>query len=481
MLRKANIPFTGNVSTVLIAGALIVALIVGYLLSWLDTGYQLVLAALIIGGFLAFITFSALRFGFYVLLISSMFGRLEISTQFAALRPDQVVLMPVLAGVALRLAVVSLSNSSQFSRRLQLSVIPAIVFAGLILYLAVNGLSSFLFSPIPFESFKIVAWLLLSFLAFVITYFVVGRYVGVREAFFAVLIAGFASGAVGVALFILAQLTGSTFGLQQDIAPKVYGTFFEANIFGSFQAFTVISGIAMLHLRQVRRRAFVWVAVGTVISTMALALSFTRAAWLALLAGLLVLIFFQLKGGRFILLLARLGIFTFIALLAVSSMGLLNSLSTRFASIPDFSRGTVAFRFVRFNIALAEWPSSPILGLGTNSFGQRHLDPTQNYAPDYLPSLFLATLYDTGLVGLLILIAVLGVLFAALVYVIGSSAVKWQTSLALVLLCGLTTLLVAYQASNGFWFSYNWIIVGIVLRLYQLSRSVRTPISPPVL
>lgn len=453
----------------LVVGTVFLALIAGYLIPIVG---PMLSAGMVGGAFFALAAFLSPRFGFYALLVSSMLGRFEIPFGGASLRPDHLALLPVLGGLVLRLAVESRPGSLRTVRSSN-SAVSVAVIVGLALYLAVNLISSFLYAPQPTESYQIVAWLLLSFLAFLAAYSVIGRYVGTREALFAVLAAGFVSAAVGVVLFLLSQFTGSTFGVDRDVDLKLYGTFFEPNIFGSFQAFSTITGVALLHLRQIRGRAFLWVATGTVLSGVALALSFTRAAWLGFFAGLLVLVFFQLRGGRFVLLLSRLGIIVATVLVALVPTGLLENLSARFASIPDIDTGTIAFRLVRFRIALYEWPTSPVLGLGTNSFGQRHLDPSQNNAPDYLPNLFLATLYDIGLVGLLILLLVFGMLVWALVRVT-KSGVR-ESALALALLCGMASLLVSYQGTNAFWFSYNWIVMAIALRFWQTWRRDRTP------
>ena len=454
----------------LVVGATFLALIAGYLIPVVGVSGPMLPVGMVGGAFVALATFLSPRFGFYALLVSSMLGRFDILIGGASLRPDQLVLLPVIGGLALRLVVESTPGSRR-SIHSSASAVSVAVIVGLALYLAVNLLSSFLYAPQPTESFQIVVWLVLSFLAFLCAYSVIGRYVGMREALFAVLAAGFVSAAVGVVLFLLSQFTGLTFGVDQELGLKLYGTFFEPNIFGSFQAFSTIVGVVVLHLRQVRGWAYLWVATGTVLSGVALALSSTRAAWLGFVAGLLVLVFFQLRGGRFILLLSRLGIIVATVLVALVPTGMLENLSARFASIPDFNTGTVAFRLVRFEIALYEWPTSPILGLGTNSFGQRHLDPTQNYAPDYLPSLFLATLYDIGLVGLLILLSIFGIFVWTLIRV-AKSGVK-ESALALALLCGVVSLLVSYQGTNAFWFSYNWIILAVALRLYQHVRARR--------
>lgn len=448
---------------------MLLALAGGYAVPLVGESQPLLLVGAIIGTLLAALSFAYPRFALYALLISAVLNRFEIPFGEISLRPDQLMLFPVLAGVALRAVLVTMGVRRTGSR-FRTQTVSAAVFIGFALYILVNALSSFLYSPQPTESFQIVTWLLLSFLAFLVAYFVIGRYVSIREAFFLLLVLGFVSAAVGLTCYGLFKVTGSAFGIQQDPAVKLAGTFFEANIFGSFQAFTAIAGLAVLQLREVRGKAFVWVAVGTMLSVSALALSFTRAAWVGFLVGLAVLVFFELRGGRFVLLLARGGALIGIVLLVVASAGLLGDLSSRFASIDDLNTGTVAYRAVRYETALTESRAAPLLGFGTNSYGQRHLDPSQEYAADYLPGLFIATLYDTGFVGLTLLLGLFGVVVWALIAVVRSRS-REHSSVALALLCGTVALLVAYQATNAFWFSYNWIVVALLVRLYEQARA----------
>lgn len=458
--------------------AVLLALTTGYLMSASNGSYQLWVVAFSIGGLIMTVSFFSPRFAFYALVISAMFSRFGIPISGVSIRPDQVVLMLVLVGIVPRLALVALGRRDSVKLRLRKSLVPGIVIAGFAMYIGTNVLSSILFSPQLTESLKIVAWLLLSFTALTVAYLVVGKYVGVREALLVVLVSGFVSAAVGIFLFLLFRLTGSTFGVQQGLPSsaggasfKLYGTFFEANIFGSFQAFSAITGIALLQLKVVRGRASALIAFGTGFSVVALALSFTRASWIAFLVGLAALVFFQWRHGRLPVLLPRLGILALMALAALVPTGLLGNLQVYFTSIatfggPSFYSDTLAFRLVRFKMALAEWPTSPLLGLGTNSFGQRHLDPSQNYAPDYLGGLFIGALYDVGLVGLLVLLAMFGVVLVILMRMAAKDDKK-ESALALALLCGVISFLVSYQVTNAFWFSYNWIIIAIVLRLYE--------------
>lgn len=465
-LRRASLypAVLGAVALVLVAA--------GYVLALTLTEVPLLVLACFGGILIATAAYLSPRLGFYALVASAMFSRYAILVAGVNLRPDQLVLMPVLLGLAPRLLAEGFRMLPQPNRPLRVPMLSAVAFGGLALYIAINLLSSYLFSPEFFESFQIVAWLVLSFLAFAATYFVVGRYVSPREAFFAILTVGFISGAVGTVMFLLFKLTGSMVGIQPpDVATepifKATGTFLEANLFGSLQAFVVVGAIVMLNMdEKLRRPASVLLTLGISVSIVALALSLTRAAWLGAISGMLLFVLFRLRSGRTFVLLSRFAMVTVGAVIVLAPTGLLNSVTARFQDIGlNESSGTLAFRLERFRLALAEWPSSPIFGLGTNSYGQRHWDPTTDFAPDYLPNLVLVTLYDTGLLGVLALFSVFVVLTIALIRATVKGRNEGQRALALATLCGAVTLFVSYQATNGLWFSYNWLILAVAVRL----------------
>ena len=206
----------------------------GWVLSLAMTESPTPVVASVGGILLAATVFISPRVGFYVLIASAMFNRFDVFVG-VHLRPDQIVLVPVLAGIAPRLAMGSVNFLSRPNQRLRVPTLSAIVFGELILYVAINLLSSYLFSPEFWESFQIVGWFVLSFMAFAAAYLLIGRYVGPREAFFALLASGFVSGAIGVVFFALFKLTGSMVGIQPpDVATepvKAAGTFLEANLF----------------------------------------------------------------------------------------------------------------------------------------------------------------------------------------------------------------------------------------------------------
>ena len=137
---------------------------------------------------------------------------------------------------------------------------------------------------------------------------------------------------------------------------------------------------------------------------------------------------------------------------------------------------TIAFRLDRIPVALKDLSRDPILGLGANSFGQRHADPSQGGAPDHIGILALATLYESGLVGSLGLF--FG--FALILFVLWrASRHPTRGPLAAAYLGSLVCLLVSYQATNAINFSLIWLIAGAGLAL-AFSEPAGSDLEPEV-
>ena len=108
-------------------------------------------------------------------------------------------------------------------------------------------------------------------------------------------------------------------------------------------------------------------------------------------------------------------------------------------------------------MALTDWAPDPVIGLGANSFGQRHLDPSQRNTPDHIAILAVAALYESGVVGSLGLAIGFALILLALWHasrrpIVGPMAAAYIGSLV--------SLLVAYQATNALNFSLIWLIAG---------------------
>jgi hypothetical protein len=127
-------------------------------------------------------------------------------------------------------------------------------------------------------------------------------------------------------------------------------------------------------------------------------------------------------------------------------------LRDRAENVFQFDSGTGGLRVETAETAMddLDWANA-ITGLGANSFGQRHLEPTQPGVPGYLGILPLQILYDAGLIG----VALLGFAFAKL-----KPFERERRGRAL----GVTAAyLVAASATSPFWFGWTWLVIALAV------------------
>lgn len=116
------------------------------------------------------------------------------------------------------------------------------------------------------------------------------------------------------------------------------------------------------------------------------------------------------------------------------------------------------FRLVRLQLSLDDLAASPWIGLGANSFGQRHADPSQEFRADYFGMLPFTVLYDAGVIG-----------FAAFILFVASTGVellRWRLYLmATAFGTTLAIMLISYVMTDALRFASNWIVIGAGLGL----------------
>ncbi|MGI8825175.1 MAG: O-antigen ligase family protein [Chloroflexota bacterium] len=231
--------------------------------------------------------------------------------------------------------------------------------------------------------------------------------------------------------------------------PMAYGTGYEANIFGSFllgNFFLLLADYA-INGRSARY------AGGLVVVLLAIAASETRTVWIGLLFGLgvfaLLLQQHRGSGGRLMPVVAGIPLVA----LAAGILGTATPLASRILAVFNLQSSSASGRLVIFQAAISDWRAHPLLGLGTGSFnfgggvGQAH---------PWLPNLFLLTLHDTGLLGILALGWLIFAFYRASLrgLRVGGAA----TTIAMGAVPGFTALLIAFQTTSGFWFAYPWIV-----------------------
>jgi len=254
-----------------------------------------------------------------------------------------------------------------------------------------------------------------------------------------------------IALWVLSSAGLIAFGTQQETltgAPAAYGLSFEANILASTLAiwlFLILTGS-----RSNRFRAVALALLGT-----ALVLSLTRAAIIGLVLGLIVWAVLEGRVARRHVLRSIAAAAAVIAALSVFAPSVTSPFTTKLAKAASFNSGTGQLRVESWTSALGDihGSSDALVGLGLNTFGQRHLDPTapeldRNY---YLGNMPLEIFYDTGLVGVLLLLAAL----ASMRPLRRARPGRAAGLIAIFLVCSIAT--------STFWFGSTWLLIAMAL------------------
>jgi len=402
-----------------------------------------------------------------IVFLLACFSRLVIELPVGTMRLEQ----PAIA--ALLLAVV------WHRRRLELPsarpLVPLIAAAAL--YLGVLTLSSLLVAPEPLASLRMVLWTGASMTAGLIAALLIaGR---ARSAFPYLVGAGSIVAAIGA----LAAIAYFLFGPQASLIsgssgtiPKVYSVVHEANLYAS-----LLGALIPLAVEQFRHRATLLNAGLLALLLIAIGLGVTRGAYVGLLVGLVVYFGLRLIHARPTPALRRAALVVVLAGTAgllvpsiVLNADYAGALGTRptVDGRPGSGNGsggqpgpgkeeprdelaTWEYRMQRVNTGLADFRSSPMIGMGAYSYGQRHQDVAGR--PETIAVLPVAVLHDAGIIGLAAL--------SGFVAMLGLRA--WRASRdpvlggpASALIASVAVLVVAYVATNALHFAVTWVIIG---------------------
>jgi hypothetical protein len=429
----------------------------------------------------------AVAFGIIFLLAS--LSRLTIELPFGTMRMEQ----PAIAFTALALVVDRRGPLYRLQRpRRSELVIPGLLCG----YLAVLAISSVVAAPQPQASLRIVAWTAISLVGGVVAYVLLRTEPLRAEAWYRGSALILACAGVAVGAWYVVQGPSDIPGLSSGLLPwrKVYAFAWEPNLYASF-----LAAISPFAVERFRQRQTIQAGVVLAVILLAIGLGVTRGAYLGLAAG------FAAYGS---VLLRRRPIGQWVLpILAVASTAtiagaLLSTviLATPPGQVPPIiaaplpggplssaaagpvaslaptplpeSPDTIAHRMERVAPALDDLGTSPWIGLGANSFGQRHADSSQGGAPDYIAILVVALVYESGIVGAFLFSLAVGLLLLALVR---ASRSGWAMGLAAAYLAAIVALLVAYQATNALVFGLNWLLGGAALALAARARDGDAP------
>ena len=408
------------------------------------------------------------------------FGLLFVMASISGVVVDLPIGRVRLEQPAIIAAIITLVLTGGWPRRPKIRPMLPIV-ASFAVYLVVLTVASALNAPKPLVSARMIIWTSLSMAGGMAVFALLVRSGPERVgAWFTATGVGHAlTGLVIAGAFLVIGPTGIP-GMQANAGevPKVAGLAFEANLFAS-----MLGAMAPFALDRFRIRPVLATAIPLIVIVIGVGLGVTRGAYLGLGAGLLV--YLGVVAYRSPKRSQVLGIIPVIvvALLLAPSIATIALPVGRISPVTATPRpgesgspgasaspavpsptpivDTFAYRTIRIPTALNDLRTSPIIGLGAASFGQRHDIPELPAGtPDYNGILALVAVYESGLVGASALalgfVLSLGVLFRLS---------RTRPGPAAAYAASIVSLLVAYEATNALFFSINWIILGAGLAL----------------
>ncbi len=386
-------------------------------------------------------------------LLSTLSTRYGIQIAGLTLRGEYV------AGVLLALALLRQRSAGPVDARRRA------VLLTLLIYLVYATSVTILFAPSPTRSLTVLLW-------FASDCLILGALLRVpgltRTLVRQGTVIAAAHAVFGIVAWVTASVGGPVFGVQIDPSYgglAAYGLSYEANIFaGVTSVWTVVamSSPREWTLRATRPALLVLAPVVALISH-------TRTALIALVAGLVVLLVGRTSGqARKKAMSALAGLVLVIPLGLATGLPGTAEIAGKFARTLDPGSPNASLRLETSAVALEDLRfSTSVLGLGTNSYGQRHLRRADDgsLAPGYLGNLPLQILYDTGLVGA-------GILVSGL---FGATRRRAHAARGTAIL---VTLLVVSLSTSFFWFAATWVFVLIGCDDLILQNSNATSNAP---
>ena len=383
-------------------------------------------------GLIGSVVVAALPFRWIVIamVIAGGFTRIDVAVAGFDLRPD-IVLVPA--------ALIACCRSGRFGDLVRWMRHPVIVL--LALFVALQYPVSALAAPAPAKSLSVATWLLLNLAVVVLTLTCFGD--DRRALYRCLALTAFIVVASGVLGWLVASIFGAGAGVVSDSSGmRALGIAFEPNILAGTAAMWAV--ILLTSSRRLRGLDYVFLAFCLV----AIPLSDTRAAAIALAAGVAVYVVLRPRRASR---LALVGLIATGAFVAVQATAPVQSASLS-QKLLDYGDPTASARVSSIGVAVSDLSgTSWLVGLGTNSYGQRHLEPTLLPAevPAYLGNLPLQALYDSGLFGL-------GLLAAAASVLIWRGDKSRRAALML-------TFLAISSATSPFFFANWWLLIALAL------------------
>jgi O-antigen ligase len=333
-------------------------------------------------------------------------------------------------------------------------------------YLAINFASSAFGSPVPSATLR---WALQNSLA-VMSYFLVRMLIRdpetLRKGFSVLLAVGVIESGYGILCYASNLVFGTTNGMSvgqylYDVAAP-YGSLYEPNLFGAYAACNAVACLA-LYLSGGRRLRY---ALLSLICSLAAVLSYSRAALIAMVVSMGWL-FWRSRGfgnwnyRRVSALVLAAGLILSIAVSAIGGV-----LQERFLGLYDkgLAEDTTITRLVVFQEALREIPNHPLLGSGTASFNLSFdwggFVPEWAGSATWIANAPLRILHDTGILGLVTILAFLGSVWWKTLS--GLRRSNTQLPILLGLAAGALIYCISFQSTDGSILAFLWVHLGFL-------------------
>ncbi|HDZ79297.1 MAG TPA: hypothetical protein ENH39_08355, partial [Gammaproteobacteria bacterium] len=280
----------------------------------------------------------------------------------------------------------------------------------LILFVGVNALSSFMYSPEKNTSYQGVILIGLYIGMYIMTVLVISEYPDKHKSIIKIFLAfALAQAIYALMAFFLhylgIEIGGLTSSPRGFTLPRLEGGLQESDLFGGYEVGMVMIFIALLTGKNTGFRGF-FAIIGTIIVLIAVALGFARGSWVGFAVGLVILAFlqkpkkaiFNSRAITFSLILVLTLIVLTLPIASSLTSGATNQLVLRAEKIFEFNAGSGISRTEVQKFAFERWKEKPLLGNGTMSIPKKFRSGT------WIFSSFLQALHDTGIVGLFILI-----------------------------------------------------------------------------
>jgi hypothetical protein len=396
-------------------------------------------------------------------------------------------------------------------------------------WLAIGAFSSLVFSPAPRESLRLTLVLVGMVALYGLAVVFIRTSADLARAALVWVAVGTIVAGIGIVEAILYALVDLHLGIAFDgtaagniviIAPRVASTMWEPNIFASYllTVWALAFALSLTPGAQTRgRRWALRIAMG--ITVAGVVISTTRVAWLVGPLMMLSMLAFALRRGLFS---RRRRLADFInpnlagiavGLALATAMSVVDcpmaapSSSQPAAAIPTVGAGpasgpppatanptqapgcvkggsvfmqhgggffqagstsSVTGRFEVARLALNGWLHRPVFGNGTGSYVYV-LGPASG---GWIGNLPLHILFDTGIVGLLLLLMALVAAARPAFRALGSAAATWETTHYV--LFGLVgaglALLVTYEFTDGTWLGFTWVFLGMLVAAGRLTK-----------